>query len=269
LALATSISAHTAAWAPGMYCRGGADPNVDDQNTNLVVNPLYDLTKEDWWFQHHRGCDMVPPKAGEFLSVPANGEFSVELAHNRAFTTLSYEGKQVTDWPDGGVHDDNWDAGKKEDGSPACLEDGALHTTNLSTQGATAWAISYESELSAVTMENLVVFSTLDHTPWKRNATYKVPDLKECPEGGCHCAWLWIPNGCGEPNMYMQGFKCKVTNAKSTAPLAKAQVPAYCADDQSKCVKGAKQMLAWHQRTGNNIETPDGTTPNYNTKCGW
>jgi hypothetical protein len=69
---------------------------------------------------------------------------------------------------------------------------------------------------------------------------------------------------------YMQGFKCKVTNASPTAlPLAAAQVPTYCADDASTCVKGAKQMLAWHQKTGNNVETTDGKTPNYNAKCGW
>lgn len=30
-------------------------------------------------------------------------------------------------------------------------------------------------------------------TPWKRIATYQVPqDLPACPEGGCHCAWLWV-----------------------------------------------------------------------------
>lgn len=76
---------------------------------------------------------------------------------------------------------------------------------------------------------------------------------------------------CGEltGNRYMQGFKCKVTGATSTKTLAKAQIPVYCEDDQSKCVKGAKQMLAWHQKTGNNIETERGTTPNYNQKCGW
>ncbi|KAF2704689.1 hypothetical protein K504DRAFT_460956 [Pleomassaria siparia CBS 279.74] len=265
LLFAATISAHTAVWAPGMYCRGGADPNVDDPNTNLAVNPLYQHTKEDWWFQHHRGCDAAPPAAGDFLSIPANGEFTVELAHNRAVTTLSYDGTQATDWPDGQQHPEDWDAGEGK-----CLEDGALHTRNESSQGATAWAISYQSDLKAVTMESLAVFSTKDHTPWKRLATYKVPDLRECAEEGCTCAWLWIPNGCGEPNMYMQGFKCKVTNASPTArPLAAAQVPTYCADDQSKCVQGAKQMLAWHQLEGNNIETPDGTTPTYNTKCGW
>jgi hypothetical protein len=68
----------------------------------------------------------------------------------------------------------------------------------------------------------------------------------------------------------MQGFKCNVTNTSPTAkPLAKAQVPVYCENEPERCVKGAKQMLAWHQATGNNIETKQGLTPNYNQKCGW
>ncbi|KAF2475468.1 uncharacterized protein BDR25DRAFT_279546 [Lindgomyces ingoldianus] len=254
-----------------MYCRGGNDTTKDEPNTNLAVNPLYQLDKADWWFQHDRGCDAAPPAAGEFLEIPANGEFTVELAHNRAQTTLSYGGKFVSDWPDGGQHPDDW-SGWNTDGTPAvCLkEDGALHTYNESSAGGTAFAISYHSDIKDVTIENLVVFTTLDHTPWKRLATYRVPNLQECPEGGCHCAWLWIPNGCGQPNMYMQGFKCNVTAASPTAaPLATAQIPVYCADDDTKCVKGAKQMLAWNQKTGNNIETEDWVTPNYNMKCGW
>ncbi|KAF2267182.1 hypothetical protein CC78DRAFT_92548 [Lojkania enalia] len=270
LTLAGSTLAHIAAWAPGMYCRGGSDPNIDNQNTNDAVNPLYNLTKEDWWFQHDRGCDIVPPRAGEFLEVPANGNFTVELAHNRASTTLSYDGRFVTAWPDGGDHPENWN-GWNTEGTPAvCLkDDGAMHAYNESSAAGTAFAISYNSDIEDVTMENLVVFTTLYHTPWKRLATYQVPNLPQCPEDGCHCAWLWVPSGCGEPNMYMQGFKCKVTGATSTSPLSKAQVPAFCEDDQSKCVKGAKQMLAWHQKTGNNIETKPGVTPNYNQKCGW
>jgi hypothetical protein len=69
---------------------------------------------------------------------------------------------------------------------------------------------------------------------------------------------------------YMQGFKCNVTNASpAAAPLAKAQVPVFCGNESDKCLKGAKQMLAWHQATGNNIETAQWVTPNYNQKCGW
>jgi hypothetical protein len=65
LALAAAVHAHTGAFAPGMYCKGGNDPTKDDQNTNTVVNPLYQMGKSTWWFQHDRGCDTVPPPAGK------------------------------------------------------------------------------------------------------------------------------------------------------------------------------------------------------------
>lgn len=202
LALANAISAHTAAWADGMYCRGGADPNKDEPNTRTAVDPLFDLNKEDWWFQHDRGCDAVLPKAGEFLELPANGNFTVELAHNRAQTTLSYDGKFTSEWPDGKDHPEDWNGWMADGTAAVCLkDDGAMHTYNQSSAGGTAFAISYHSDMKDVTMENLVVFTTLYHTPWKRLATYQVPDLPACPEEGCHCAWLWIPNDCGQANM--------------------------------------------------------------------
>ncbi|CAI6334187.1 unnamed protein product [Periconia digitata] len=271
--LATAVlsrfaSAHTAAWAKGMYCRNGISEH-EETNTNLAVNPLYNLPKEDWWFQHDRGCDRAPPPAGEFLELPANGNFTVELAGNRGVTTLSYDGKHATDWPDGEQHPEHWDAWEGE-GSPCNTYIGSLHTYNETNAAGTAWAISYESELEKVTMENLVVFSVLEHTPWKRMATYQVPNLPKCPEGGCTCAWLWVPDNCGQSNLYMQPYKCNVTQASSNIPVAKAQPPVYCADDKSKCVKGAKQMIAYYQDSGNNmfdIKRP--ATPGYNEKCGW
>ena len=68
----------------------------------------------------------------------------------------------------------------------------------------------------------------------------------------------------------MQPYKCTVTNAKSSAPLAAAKPPVYCPNDASKCVAGAKQMIAWHQATGNNVETQNwGENPGYNEKCGF
>lgn len=67
----------------------------------------------------------------------------------------------------------------------------------------------------------------------------------------------------------MQPYKCTVKDASSTIPLAKAQAPVYCADDKSKCVKGAKQMLAYNQATGSNIDVKLPLTPGYNEKCGW
>lgn len=70
--------------------------------------------------------------------------------------------------------------------------------------------------------------------------------------------------------MYMAGYRCNVTGATSTTPLdLPAKAPVYCADDASKCVKGAKQMMAWEQETGNNIEPPQGVSPSYDALMGY
>ncbi|PLB51504.1 hypothetical protein P170DRAFT_443704 [Aspergillus steynii IBT 23096] len=266
LGLGAVANAHVAAWAKGMYCLDGTSGS-EDQNTNTAVAPLYQLEKSDWWFQHERGCDAALPADGDMLALPANGSFTVELAHSRALTTLAYDGQFATDWPDGHDHPEKW----KGAGDPAeCIQDdGAMHTNNHTMAAGTAFAISYESDISKVTMENLAVFSVLEHSPWKRLATYEVPDLPACPPDGCTCAWLWVPIGCGQPNMYMQGFKCNVTGSKSSKKVGSAQPPIYCADDASKCAKGAKQMIAWNQKSGDNVQAPDGSTPTYSESWGW
>jgi len=237
-----------------MYCFGGPNPGQDDQNTNTAVSPLFNLPKSQWWFQADRGCDRAPPDP-YFLELPAGGHFTVELAHNRAQTTLSYNGQYTSQWPDGQEHPEDWNGGTEGEG---CIqEDGALHTQSQAKAAGTAFAISYESEISRVTMENLVVFSVLPNTPWKRIATYAVPaDLPMCPPNGCTCAWLWVPKGCGEPNMYMQGFKCRVTGSNSNRRLAPAQPPRFCANNPNDCVRGAKQMIVVEQREGNNVVRP-------------
>lgn len=158
--LLSTAHAHTAAWVKGMYCLNGTDPTVDDNNTNTAVAPLYDLPQEDWWFQHDRGCDQSPPKEGDILELPAGGNFTVELAHNRAFTTLSWDSRFVSDWPDGEEHPEDWSG---PGNPPDCIQDdGALHTNNQSMAAGTAFAISYQSKLEDVTLENLAVFTVLE-----------------------------------------------------------------------------------------------------------
>lgn len=99
-----------------------------------------------------------------------------------------------------------------------------MHTTNQNTAAGTALAISYQSYLADVTLENLVVFFVLYKTPWKRIAVYEVSEgLQECPPEGCSCASLWVPFGCGTPNEYMAGYKCEVPGATSTVPLGTAK----------------------------------------------
>ncbi|KIY46262.1 hypothetical protein FISHEDRAFT_75817 [Fistulina hepatica ATCC 64428] len=272
-ALVTFARAHQAAWVKSMYCLNG-DSDTDDENTNTAVTPLYNLTKSEWWFHNNTNCPAYPPADGEFLELPAGGTFTVEIAQNRAFTTLSYDGELVTDWPDGG----NYPANYSE--SPDCITSPNLHTQNESMAAGTAFAIAYKSEIEDVEVEDLVVFSTLQNTPFKRLATYEVPAaLPACPDEGCICAWGWyayeLASSCGTPNMYHEGFRCTVVNATGTVAVGAGQAPVWCEDDASTCVSGPKQMLYWNQLDGNNIEV-DGydlagmpKSPAYGPKCGF
>lgn len=147
---------------PSSISQGGNDTEIDNQNTNLAVDPLYNLKADEWWMQRDRGCDLVPPPAGEFLELPAGKSFMTELANNRAFTTLSYEGRLVTEWGDGQNRTMPW---RGPGNPPQCLVDnpdkrgGELHARSIEHAAGTAWAISYESDIKKVTMDNLVVFS--------------------------------------------------------------------------------------------------------------
>ncbi|KAF9451834.1 hypothetical protein P691DRAFT_300692 [Macrolepiota fuliginosa MF-IS2] len=217
---------------------------------------------------HVNNCDQFPPSPGDLLQLPAKGVFTVEHAANRAFTTLSFDGNNIATYPDGQDHPGLGDSGD-------CISEPNIHTTNESMAAGTAFAISYTSNLSEVQPDNLVVFSVLYNTPWRRLATYSVPQLPPCPVGGCICVWGWVPNGCGEPNMYMQPLRCNVTGRTGTTNLAKPNPPAWCEGDTSTCTKGAKQMIYWNQQEGNNIVV-SGTdnsgmnkSPGYNMKLGF
>ena len=150
-------------------------------NNNIPVFPLYQLTKRDWWFQHDRGCDTVLPPDGEFLELPAGGSFTVEIATNRAFTTLGIN-----------PNFDGYFGGRQDPvrSGEGCVVDPNLHTMNQSTAPGTVFAISYQTSIDQVTPDNLVVFTVRYHTPWQRVTSYDVPrDLPPCPPGGCICAW--------------------------------------------------------------------------------
>ncbi|CAF0993141.1 unnamed protein product [Adineta steineri] len=242
-----------------MYCMRGL-PGKEDWNNNIPVSPQYMLTQRDWWFQHERGCDKAPPLDGHFLELPAGGSFTVEIATNRAFTTFGVNPNFD------GYFGGNQNPIRSDEG---CVVDPNLHTFNQSSAPGTVFAISYENSIDKVTPENLVVFTVRYNTPWQRVTSYDVPkDLPHCPLGGCTCAWGWIPMGCGQPNMYMQGHKCMVTGTTSTRKLAVAKPPVYCEDDSSKCVKGAKQMIFYQQLTGNNVFNPP-KMPTYNARMGF
>ena len=113
------------------------------------------------------------------LFRPAGDSFIVELAVNRAFTTLSYGGSRISVFPDGQEHSGLGvtPEGKNEEGCITLLNSASyfpfsssrltlipsfsVHTQNETMAAGTAFAISYESDITKVTAENLVVFSVL------------------------------------------------------------------------------------------------------------
>jgi len=263
------VQAHIAPWTKGIWeCTDGKDGNND-----LPARPLFMLPKfgpNGWWF-HGDKCIASRPPPDQVLELPAGGQFNVEFAGNKGQTTLSFGGKFAKVFGDGNDHPEGLGNDHK------CITSPNLHAKDEDDASAYAFAISYQSDFSKVTLDNLVVFTTKYKTPFRRQATYDVPaNMPECPPGGCICAALWIPNHCGEPNGYMIGYNCKVTNVKSTArPLAPAKTPVFCEDDPSKCVKGAKGVIVFNQLEGNNIDLTgnqkDGQSksPGYNQKTGF
>jgi len=241
-----TVNAHVAAFHKGMYCLNGVGGG-ENLNSYDIVTPLYQLPFRQWWFHHVNRCDEYPPAPGDFLDLPAGGSFKIDIGSNRAKTTMSYNGRDTSAWPDGSNYDDNRN-------EPNCIIHPNLHTQNRTMAAGTVFAISYTSDLKAVTPENLVVFTVRHNTPWKREVWYDVPAaMPACPPGGCICAWGWVPNGCGQPNMYHQGFRCRVTGATSVTPVATGKPPVWCQGNPGACTKGAKQMVYWNQLEGNNV----------------
>lgn len=197
-------------------------------------------------------------------------------------TTLACPGvNSTTPWGDGLNHPDNYSmtnlGGIKT--TSACIPSPNMHTQNETKASGTAMAISYESDISKVTPANTVVFSVAPNTPYRRLANYSVPAaLPACPAGGCHCVWAWVPENCGEANIFMVPIKCRVTNVSANAlELAlPAQNATWCENDQSKCVKGPKGIIINNQLEGNTINVTgvvadDGepAAPGYNYKTGY
>ncbi|KAF8308935.1 hypothetical protein DL93DRAFT_2170702 [Clavulina sp. PMI_390] len=277
LAVAGAAQAHIAPWVKGMWCLNGTS-GTDNPNTNEAVQPLYNLPYSQWWMHAFNGCNLFPPAPGDFLNLPAGGTFNVEMSGNRGQTTLSFGGQYTSDWPDGLQHPDDYstaDPGPYPVSADGCLSTPNFHTTSQSDAAGSVFAISYTSDITKVTPQNLVVFTVAPNTPWKRIATFSVPSgMAACPSGGCICVWGWVPNNCGTPNMYMLPYRCKVSNPGNKR-LAPPKAPVWCEGNPSGCVTGAKQMIFWNQAEGNNLAVSgtqaDGLqkSPGYNSKTGF
>ncbi|KAF7327407.1 hypothetical protein MKEN_00318500 [Mycena kentingensis (nom. inval.)] len=225
-------SAHVAFFHPSMY-----GFNVTDQTfpyDNRPVSPLINGTFSEWWFHGHLD---FPPNPDDIFELPAGRPATTQLACHKAATSFF-------------ASSESGDIRIPSEPNAVCPNSPttAYHTNGLDDLTGCALAIAYKSDARDVQPEDFTVFSV--------NQT-------SCPEGGCTCAFFWIhaPDSGGEQN-YMNGFKCNVTQATSTVPLAAAKVPRRCGADTARskyhsapgnCTYGAKQPFYWFQAERNNM----------------
>lgn len=137
-----------------------------------------------------------------------------------------------------------------------------------------ALAITYNSDANTVQPEDFAVFSVNQTCVWSVSTEFQVPSaMPPCPSGGCICAWFWIHSvDSGSEQMYMNGFRCNVTGATGTQPIAPAKVARRCGAEPdigkaavpSNCTTGPKQPLYWFQKERNNMFEGQYSPPYYN-----
>ncbi|KZV85461.1 hypothetical protein EXIGLDRAFT_841482 [Exidia glandulosa HHB12029] len=281
--LATRAQAHIGAYHKAMYCRNGFS-NEEVPAGRFVADPQTGLDWDEFWFRGK--CKDFPPPDGEFLELPAGGYATLELAGNKAATSINMGVRNLTEWGDGEgmsasshfskLHPRIIDRACAEhpelehrvalnDSLSNCVGEPNLHALDEANASGSALAIAYKSDIHSVEWSDLVVFSVAPNTPWRRIAKFEVPkDMPACPDGGCICAWGWSPDWCARDNLYMNGFRCKVTNARADAPrVAPAQVAKWCEvpSEDGACVAGPKGIIIHSQQDAiNNVPTADITS---------
>ncbi|KAF7330347.1 hypothetical protein MVEN_02473000 [Mycena venus] len=279
--------AHVAAWHKGMYCLNGTTPGFDDQNTNSIANPLFNLKKEDWWFHGIDHCDQFPPADGDFLELPANGEFTVELAVNRAFTTLSYDGINT------GMFYSFWidiesislqESSLTARTTPMASEVWTASALLISIRRTSQWRLDPLSQYhirhaTTFCRKRISLFSQLFTThpgnvlPPMRCQTFPpvLPAAASALGAGSPMAAANLTYTCKA----RLGFRCQVTGEPGKTALASAVPPTWCEDSPADCTTGARQMIYWNQAEGNNIDVSGNDSrgfpksPAYNSVLGF
>ncbi|KXN89494.1 hypothetical protein AN958_05656, partial [Leucoagaricus sp. SymC.cos] len=163
-----------------------------------------------------------------------------------------------------------------QDGNNPCPGSPSLiyHTNGFDDLKGCALAVAYKSNVDDVKPEDFTIFSVNQTCVWTRFTDFQVPKrMPECPDEGCICSFFWVHSAkAGGEENYMNGFRCKVTNATSTTPLAKPEIPRRCGADPEfnrqfsvpqNCTYGAKQPFYWLNDNSNMFEG-DHSPPVYN-----
>jgi hypothetical protein len=222
---------------------------------NRPEAPLQEYTFKQWWFHGHLD---YPPAAGKFFELPAGGTAMSQLACNTGATKFWADSDGTTDVRQGDYPCPGYPLSQ-------------FHTNGHDDLKGCALSIAYTSDVNSIKPEDLAIFSVNHECVWKVNTPFQIPkDMPPCPEGGCICAWHWIHSvDSGSAQMYMNGFRCKVTGSTANTPVSKPVVPKRCTGDLSKCNQGAQQPLYWFQAEGNNMFNGQYDPPYYLDEWGF
>ena len=207
-----------------------------------------------------------PPNDGDFLELPAGGTLHSEISCDKGATTM------FASSPGGDI----------QDGDNPCPGSAttAFHANNEADTRGCALAITYKSDASSVKPEDFTVFTTNQTCVWHRFTDFQIPaDLPACPDEGCLCSFNWIhaPDS-GAEQIFMNGYRCKVTGSTSSKKLATPRLARRCGPtlDSTEvtvapwnCTYGAKQAIYWLQKEGNTFFEGDHDPPYYNELYGF
>ncbi|KAF8731085.1 hypothetical protein AX14_005215 [Amanita brunnescens Koide BX004] len=263
LLFVSRVYAHVSIWHPSMF--GFNVTSHTFPYDNRPVAPLMDMTFDQWWFHGHLD---YPPNPGDIMDLPAGQSATFQIACDKGYT--SYYASSS-----GGDVRSKTQPNYPCPGNPTSQ----FHALNEDDVTGCALSIAYNPNAKSVKPEDLVVFSVNYQCVWTMFTDFEVPaDMPACPDGGCTCAFHWIHSPkSGSAQMYMNGFKCKITNAKPDAPkLAKPQLARRCGYDKyndvpghpANCTDGPINPMYWKQRAGNNMLEGPHSPPLYNALYG-
>ncbi|KIO31600.1 hypothetical protein M407DRAFT_67766 [Tulasnella calospora MUT 4182] len=256
--------AHLRIAHPSMYGFNVSYHTFDYDNRPEV--PLQYMSFQQWWFHNHI---QYPPHDGDVFEFPAGGSATIEIGCNKGWTSYFASDDGRTDLRDG--------SGKACGGS---APDSAVHAASFSDVTGCGIGIVDKANVNDIKPEDFAIFSANHTCPWFTCNVFHVPaDMPACSEGVCHCAWFWIhsPNSGGE-QMFMNAFKCKITNTKPTAKkIGKPQLARRCGHDPvlnrngdpKNCTVGPQQPLYWLQNERNNMFEGYYDPPFYNGLYGY
>lgn len=260
--------AHMSIYVPSMW---GSEPS--NINSNWAVNPLEDLSFNDWWMHGPKSVNDPPP-ADQITQLPAGGTIDFEIGTNKAFTSMG-RGLWHSNGKTSRVPPDPWANTGSEWPSN-------LHSPKRTDVAGCAIGIAYKSNAADVKPEDFVIVSTVKDCPARALQAFDIPYLPACPNNKCTCAWFWIHNSIGGTDqMYMTPFQCNVQNPSTrvigtpSAPVrCDGQPPCYLYPNWGNTTTTCKKILSpmyWANKEGNNMANPTNSqcAPIYNSIYGF